>query len=187
MLYPKIANVKQSRTVTIIFFVASIFFSVMLMTINYTYSGRLSWSIIALVSIIYLWYSIIYILDKSVNLAGYVLFQMIADSLILFIIDYVFGFTKWSFSIGIPIVIMISNITMMIITMIKYKKYVKYAFYEILILLFSIVYDVVISFVSVHSPLLNIITLWICITNLSFVLIFSYDVIKIEIAKKFHI
>lgn len=187
MLYPKITNVKKSREVTTILIIISIFLSLMLMTINYTFSGKLNWSIIVIVSVIYLWYSIIYALDKSVNLASYVLFQMIADSFLLFIIDYCFGFTKWSFSIGIPIIIMVANITMMIITMIKYKKYVKYAFFEILILLFSIVYDVVISFVSIHSPLLNIITLWICITNLSFVLIFNYDVVKIELKKKFHI
>ena len=91
------------------------------------------------------------------------------------------------FRSGIPIVIMVSNITMLIITMIKQKKYVKYAFYEILILLFSIAYDVFISMVSIHIPLLNIITIWVCITNLSFVLILNFDVLKVEVQKKFHI
>lgn len=187
MLYPKITNVKKSREVTTIFIIISIFLSVMLMTINFTFSHKLNWSIVAIVSVIYLWISIIYALDKSVNLASYTLIQMLVISLFLFIIDFVFDFSKWSFSIGIPIVIMVSNITMLIITMLKQKKYVKYAFYEILILLFSIAYDVFISLVSIHLPLLNIITIWICITNLSFVLIFNYDILKVEIEKKFHI
>ncbi len=187
MLYPKITNVKKSREVTNICIIISVFLGIMLMTINYSFSHKLNWSIVAIMSIIYLWISIIYALDKSVNLASYTLIQMLVISLLLFIIDFVFGFQKWSFSIGIPIVIMVSNITMLIITMLKHKKYVKYAFYEILILLFSIIYDVFISFVSIHVPLLNIITIWICITNLSFVLIFNYDILKVEIEKKFHI
>lgn len=187
MLYPKIVSVNKSRKITKIFIICSIVVSIMLLIINYFCNSKLNWSIVAIASIVYLWFSTIYALDKSVNLAGYTLYQMISDSILIFIIDYVFGFRKWSLSIGIPIVIMISNITMVIITIIKNKKYVKYAFYEILIILFSIIYDVIISMASIHSPILNIITLWICITNLSFVLIFNYDILKLELEKKFHI
>lgn len=187
MLYPKIVSVNKSRKITKIFIICSIVVSIMLLIINYFCNSKLNWSIVAIASIVYLWFSTIYALDKSVNLAGYTLYQMISDSILIFIIDYVFGFRKWSLSIGIPIVIMISNITMVIITIIKNKKYVKYAFYEMLIILFSIIYDVIISMASIHSPILNIITLWICITNLSFVLIFNYDILKLELEKKFHI
>ena len=182
MLYPKITNIKRSREIITILKVMSVFLCLMLITINYTFSKNLNWSIIVIISIVYLWYSIIYALDKSVNLASYILFQMTVISILLFVIDYLFGFKQWSLSIGIPIVIMVS-----IITMLKYKKYVKYALYEILILLFSIIYNIAISIASNHSPLLNIITLWTSITNLSFVLILNYDVIKIEFQKKFHI
>lgn len=187
MLYPKIVSVNKSRKITKIFIICSIVVSIMLLIINYFCNSKLNWSIVAIASIVYLWFSTIYALDKSVNLAGYTLYQMISDSILIFIIDYVFGFRKWSLSIGIPIVIMISNITMVIITIIKNKKYVKYAFYEMLIILFSIIYDVIISMASTHSPILNIITLWIYITNLSFVLIFNYDILKLELEKKFHI
>lgn len=187
MLYPKIVSVNKSRKITTLFIICSIVVSIILLITNYVCNSKLNWSIVAIASIVYLWFSTIYALDKSVNLAGYTLYQMISDSILIFIIDYVFGFRKWSLSIGIPIVIMISNITMVIITIIKNKKYVKYAFYEILIILFSIIYDVIISMASIHSPILNIITLWICITNLSFVLIFNYDILKLELEKKFHI
>lgn len=187
MLYPKIANIKKSREVTNILMIISIFLSVVLIVINFLFSSKLNWSIVVISSVVYLWFSIIYALDKSVNLASYIFFQMIGDSVLIFIIDYFFGFKKWSLSIGIPIVILVCNLTMVIITMIKYKKYMKYAFYEILIILFSIIYDIIISMASIHSPLLNIITLWVCITNLSFVLIFNHEVLKVELEKKFHI
>lgn len=187
MLYPQIVNVNKSRTATKILLVISISISVALFIINYFVNKKLNWSIVAVVSIVYIWYSVIYILSKSANLASYILFQMVADSILVFIIDYVFDFRGWSLSIGIPIIIIACNITMVIITMIKSKKYMKYAFYEILILLFSIAYDIAISIASDHSPLLNIITLWVCITNLSLVLILNHEVLKIELEKKFHI
>jgi len=187
MLYPKIVNVKKSRQIINILRIISVFLSIILMIINYATSSKLSWSIVAIAGLIYLWFSIFYALDKSVNLASYTFFQMIGGSVLLFVIDYVFGFKKWSLSIGIPIVIMVSNISMVIITMLKYRKYTRYALYEILILLFSIIYNIIISMASNHSPFLNIITFWISITNLSFILILNFDVIKVEFQKKFHL
>lgn len=91
MLYPKITNVKKSRDIWTILIILSVFLDVTLMTINLMFSGRLNWSIIAIVSEIYLWISITYALDKNVNLASYTLIQMLVISLFLFIIDLVFG------------------------------------------------------------------------------------------------
>ena len=119
MLYPKIVSVNKSRKITTVFVICSIVVSIILLIINYVCNSKLNWSIVAIASIVYIWFSTIYALDKSVNLAGYTLYQMISDSILIFIIDYVFGFRRWSLSIGILIVIMISNITMVIITIIK--------------------------------------------------------------------
>lgn len=187
MLYPKITNVKQSRQVTYILLCITISISIMLLIINYECSHKLNWSIIAIVGMIYAWISTIYALDKNVNLASYTFLQMIELSILLLIIDFVFDFARWSLNIGIPIVIMVSNFTMMIITLIKYKKYVKYAVYEIMILLFSIVYNIIISFMSDSSLVLNIVTLWFSLTNLSFVLALNAKSLKVELQKKFHI
>ena len=187
MLYPKITNVKQNREVTILLCCLTIFISIMLMYINYKTIGILNWSIVAIVAMTYAWVSTFYALDKNVNLASYTFVQMISVSIFLVIIDFVFGFYKWSFNIGIPIVIMVSNLTMMIITLIKYKKYVKYAVYEIMILLFSIVYNIIISCMSDSSLVLNVITLWFSLTNLSFILALNGRSLKLELQKKFHI
>lgn len=186
MLYPKISNVKKSKELIYVLLATTISISLLLLCINYIYSKTLNWSIVAIGGIIYAWISVIYALDKNVNLASYTFVQMIEISILLVIIDYVFGFFKWSLSIGIPIVIMVSNLTMMLITLMKYKKYVKYAGYEIMILLFSIVYNIVISFMAESSLILNIITLWFCLTNLAFVLALNAKSLKIEIQKKFH-
>lgn len=187
MLYPQITNVKKDREIAYLLLFLSAFLSAMLLIINYNFSRKFNWSIVSIVGIVYVWVSTMYALDKNVNLASYTFLQMIELSILLFIIDYVFGFKKWSLSIGIPIVIMLTNLTMMIITLIKYKKYVKYAFYEILIILFSIIYNVAISFMHDSFIVLNIVTLWFSITNLSFILALNAKTLKIELEKKFHI
>lgn len=187
MLYPQITNIKKNRQITYLLLAFTISIAVLLLFINFAYSKKFNWSIVAIVGMIYAWISTIYALDKNVNLAAYTFLQMIEISILLVVIDVVFGFLRWSINIGIPIVIMVSNLTMMIITLIKYKKYVKYAVYEIMILLFSIVYNVIISFMSDSSLILNIITLWFCLTNLSFILALNAKSLKIEIEKKFHI
>lgn len=187
MLYPKITNVKKSRQITQLLLIITIIISIMLLVINYECSGKLNWSIVAIVGMIYAWISTIYALDKNVNLAAYTFLQMIELSILLVVIDFVFGFYKWSLNIGIPIVIMVSNFTMMIITLIKYKKYVKYAVYEIMILLFSIIYNIIISFMAESSLILNLITLWCSFANLSFILALNAKSLKVELQKKFHI
>ena len=141
MLYPQITNVKKNRQVTYLLLALTISIAILLLFINFSYSKKLNWSIVAIGGMIYAWVSTIYALDKNVNLAAYTFLQMIEISILLVVIDAVFGFFRWSLNIGIPIVIMVSNFTMMIITLIKYKKYVKYAVYEIMILLFNIIYN----------------------------------------------
>ena len=104
-----------------------------------------------------------------------------------YIIDFVFGKKGWSLTIGIPIVIITTNFSMMLITLIKYKKYVKYALYEIMILLISIIYNIMLCFISGSIAILNGIAFWFSLTNLAFVLTLNTRTLWLEIQKKFHI
>ena len=187
MLYPKLTNVKKSKEIIYLLSLITFFLFIMLGLINYIFSKKLNWSIVAIVSIIMVWRTVYKILDKSTNVASYLFLQMFYLSILLFVIDYVFGNIGWSFSIGIPIVIMITNTAMMILTLIKYKKYVKYALYEILILVVSIAYNIILCFISGKISILNAITFWISVTNLTFVLSLNAKTILLEFQKKFHI
>lgn len=187
MLYPKITNVKKSRELISFSAVTSAFIGTILIFINYVTSHKLNWSIVALAGIAYVWCSVFYALSKGVNLAKFTFIQMMLLSVLLVIIDYDFGFTKWSFSIGIPIVIMITNITMMIISIAKYKKYVKYALYEILVLIISIFYNMIVGLISKSYLAINFATFIVSFTNLCFILALNGKTLKIEFDKKFHI
>ena len=187
MLYPKLVNVKKSKEVIYILSFLNVFLFVIMLLINYIFSQKLNWSIVAIVSIIYLWRTVYITLKKNKNLASYIFMQLIYLSFLIYIIDFAFGNGGWSLTIGIPIVIMITNFSMMIITLIKYKKYLKYALYEIMILILSIAYNIFLCFISGKISILNGIAFWISVTNLAFVLALNGKSLSLEFEKKFHI
>lgn len=187
MLYPKLVNVKKSKEVAYIISFLNAFLFIMLLLVNYNFSRKFDWSIVAIVSIIYAWRTVYITLKKNKNLASYIFSQLIYISLLLYIIDYAFGNLGWSLTIGIPITIMTTNFAMMIITMIKYKKYVRYALYEIMILVISIVYNIALCFMSGSIAILNGIAFWFSLSNLAFVLALNAKTMWLEFPKKFHI
>ena len=184
MLYPEIKSIKKYKFMVNIFLIVTVFVSATLMLINYMFSQKISWSFIAILGIIYLWSTIIFALRKGINLGSTILIHTIQILILLFFIDFIFGFKKWSFTIGFPIVTMVSNLAMSIITMIKYKKYVKY---EMLILLISVLINLVIIAIFKEKIVLNIIALGITTLNFIIVLMLSAKTLKIELQKKFHI
>ena len=187
MLYPKIKNIKKSRAMMNISIIITIFISITLMLINFSFQKKLNWSIIAILGILYVWNTVVFSLKKCINLASSVLFQTIQILIILFFIDFIFGFKKWSFFIGFPIVNIISNLIMVILTIVKYKKYVQYAIYEIIILFLSILSNFIIMVVFKDRIVLNIISLCFAILNLIIVTVLNGKALKIELQKKFHI
>ncbi len=187
MLYPKLINVKKSKETIYILGFINVFLFILMLISNYMFSNKLNWSIVAIVSIIYIWRTVYISLKKNTNLASYIFSQLIYLSALIYIIDFAFGNKGWSLNIGIPIVIMIINFAMMIITMIKYKKYVKYALYEIMILTISIVYNIFLCMFSGKISILNGIAFWISISNLAFVIALNGKTLMLEFQKKFHV
>ena len=187
MLYPKLINVKKSKETIYILSFLNIFLFVMMVIINYSFSRKLDWSIIAIVSIVYIWRTVYITLKMNKNLASYIFSQLLYLSILLYIIDFALGNKGWSLSIGIPIVIMVTNFSMMIITLIKYRKYVKYALYEIMILVISVAYNIFLCVFSRKISILNGIAFWLSLTNLAFILSLNAKTLFLEIQKKFHI
>jgi len=187
MLYPKLQTVRKSKETIYIISFLNIFLFIMLLLINFIQSSKLDWSIVAIVGIMYAWQTVYITLKKSINLARYIFSQLLYVSVLLYVIDWVFGNKGWSLTIGIPIVIMTTNFAMTLITLIKYKKYLRYALYEIMILIISIVYNTFLCFMSGSIAILNAIAFWFSITNLAFVFSLNSKKILLEFPKKFHV
>ena len=187
MIYPKKLSSKKGDLIFKIFLISSFVLGILLFIINKLTTPDIPWATLTNAGIIYIWITVFYSIKKNTNIAGHVLIQAIAISLLTIFIDYKLGFEKWSINIAIPIIIIIANITMLILTIVSYKKYIKYAIYQLIIVLFSMIPVILIGENILENKVLSIVASSIYISNLILTLILSAKDVKEAVIRKFHI
>ena len=187
MIYPKKVSSKKGDLIFKIFLISSVILGIILFIINKLTTPNIPWATLTNAGIIYIWITVFYSINKNTNIAGHVLIQAIAISLLTVFIDYKLGFEKWSINISIPIIIIIANVTMLVLTIVSYKKYIKYAIYQLIIVLFSMVPVILLGENVLENRVLSIIASSISIINLILTLILSTKDVKEAIIRKFHI
>lgn len=187
MIYPKKLSSKKGDLIFKIFLISSVILGIILFIINKLITPNIPWATLTNAGIIYIWITVFYSINKNTNIAGHVLIQAIAISLLTVFIDYKLGFEKWSINISIPIIIIIANVTMLVLTIVSYKKYIKYAIYQLIIVLFSMVPVILLGENVLENRVLSIIASSISIINLILTLILSTKDVKEAIIRKFHI
>lgn len=186
MIYPEKIKAKKSDKIIKILLCTSAIIAITLWGINRLTTPDIPWAALANAGIIYTWITVIYSVRKNVNIAGHVLLQTIAISLLTVFIDYKLGFIGWSINIAIPIIIIISNITMLVLTIVSYKKYIKYAIYQLIIVLLSMLPILFMVEHMVQNKVLSIIATSISILNFILSLALCARDVKEVIIRKFH-
>ena len=133
MLYPKLSNIKRNNIILIASIAISIIVINILLIINVLVDKTNHWSMLCIAGIIYVYGTVIY------NIASNVFVQCLLVSLLILAIDYFIGYSGWSINIAIPIVIMVANSTLMVLTIVSRKRYMRYAMYHMLTFLFSMI------------------------------------------------
>ena len=164
----------------------SVFIAILLIVINKLTTPRIPWAAIANGGIIYAWIVLFYSIRKNINIAGHVLLQTIAISLLTIYIDYELKFKGWSIDIVVPILVIISNITMLVLTIVSHKEFIKYAIYQLLIVLFSLLPIILVTENMVQNKTLSIVASGISILNLGLSLILCARDVKEAVIRKFH-
>lgn len=186
MIYPEKIKAKKSDKIIKILISVSVAIAIILLFINRVTTPTIPWAALANAGILYSWVVVVYAIKKNINIAGHVLLQMIALSFLTIYIDYKIGNKGWSVSIAIPIMIMIANLTMLVLTIVSYKKYMKYVIYQLMIGLLSILPLIFVTEHIVQDKTLSIIASGISILNFVICLILCAKDIKEEIVRKFH-
>ena len=138
MLYPEIINIKKSNAIIKFLIVLTIMLSGICIAINLLTTQSLNWSLLVVLGFVYVWITTLYSIYRNVNIAAHVMLQLLTVSAVVFLIDYILGYKGWSLEIAIPIIIIIANVTMLVLTVVSRKRYFKYAISQIVILLFSL-------------------------------------------------
>lgn len=186
MIYPKKIKAKKSDKIIKILMMVSVAIAILLLVINKLTTPNITWAALANAGILYSWVVVIYSIKKNINIAGHLLLQLISLSILTIYIDYLLGEKGWSVNIAIPIMIMIANLTMLILTIVSYKKYMKYAFCQLMIVLFSMLPMILLTEHIVQDKTLSIIATGISVLNFVICLILSAKDIKETIVRKFH-
>lgn len=186
MIYPEKIKAKKSDKIIKILLSLSIGMALILVVINKLTTPSIPWAALVNAGILYSWVVVMYSIKKNINIAGHVLLQTIALSLLTFYIDYKLGMKGWSINIAIPIMIMIANVTMLVLTIISYKKYIKYAIYQLMIVFFSMLPIVFMTEHMVQDKTLSMIASGVSVLNFVLCLVLCARDVKEEIVRKFH-
>ena len=186
MIYPQKLNSKDGDIILRISIVTTIVLAVLLFVINKLITPEINWSAIANCGIIYAWITVIYSIKRNTNIAGHVLLQILMISVVMLYIDYRLGFRGWSINIAIPIILIVANAIMLILTILSYKKYINYAIYQLTIVLITIC-----LFIFVGKEIIGFKVLWqvtsiISILNLLVTISLCSKEIKEAIIRKVH-
>ena len=186
MIYPEKIKAKKSDKIIKILMSISVAIAIFLVVINKLTTSNIPWAALANGGILYVWIVVMYSIRKNINIAGHVLLQLIALSCLTSYIDYLLGEKGWSVNIAIPIMIMIANLTMLVLTIVSYKKYMKYAIYQLVIVLLSMIPVVLVTEHIVQDKILSIIATGISVLNLVLCLSLSAKDLKETLIRKFH-
>lgn len=187
MIYPKKIKSKKINEFLKISTYSLIIISIILLFINKLTTPNIYWSFLCIFGFVYINLTVRYSITKTRNIAGHVMIQTILLALLMIFIDYRIGFSGWSINISLPILIIISNIAMFIITIFNYKHYEKYATSQLIIVLLSLsmIYLVYKGYATTNA-LINI-SVIISILNFLISLVLCHKDFKEEIIKKFNI
>ena len=186
MIYPQKLNSKKGEIVFRVLLFTSITLGIILLLINRLTTPNIHWAALAICGIIYAWITVIYSIKKSANLAGHVFIQTIIISEVVLYIDYRIGFIGWSINIAIPIILMIANATMLILTIATRKNYIKYAIYQLMIVLISLISMWIIWDKIIKLMVLCNIAIIISVVNLLISLILCFKDVKEALIRKLH-
>ena len=180
MIYPQKLNSKKSNLILKLGVVLSVIVAILLVLINKLTTPQIPWAAITNGGIIYIWIVLFYSIRKNINIAGHVLLQTIAISLLTVYIDFELQFKGWS------ILVITSNIAMLILTIVSHKQFIKYVIYQLMILLFSFLPVIFITENMVQNKILSVIASGISIINLIISLALCTRDVKEVIIRKFH-
>lgn len=187
MIYPQKINSKNTDKIIKVLIIASVVLGLILFLINRIFTPNVPWSPITNAGIVYIWITVINAIKKNTNIAAHVLLQMTIISLLLVYIDNKLNFLGWSVYIGIPIINIIANITMLVLSIVCYKKYSRYAMYQLIIVLLSMIPIFLALNGLIEFKILHIVAIIISLFNLSISLILSHTEILKTLICKFHI
>lgn len=144
------------------------------------------WSLIAIGSIAYVAMTLRYSIMRRASLAGILIRQSLGVQVLLVIIDYMTGFSRWSFNYAIPSLILFDVIAVVFLILINRLNWQSYFMYQIAITIFSFIPLILWASGLITSPLMSIITVILSVSVLFITIILGDRSVKKELKRRFY-
>lgn len=145
------------------------------------------WAFMTIVAIVYLWISAMNVLRYTPNPASIMLCQLFCVSGLLFVIDYLTGYYRWSVNFVIPFLVMAAALVTSLMILIKPLKYRAYVIYLLVIAVLGVLSVLlwIFGWSEVEWPVVT--SAWVSAVCFFVVLVFSHRRTKNELHKRFHV
>lgn len=163
--------------------VLEIFFIV----INYYNYYGIKWSVITGGTIFYMILTLQYTVNKRDGHIIKIFVQMLGAMLLVIVIDCALGFSGWSFNIGIPLIILLLDVTILICMIINYENWQSYLLMQIFTLIMSVIHMVLYLLSLVRGPLLPWVTFGFSAVIFTSCLVIGGKKAGNELKRKFYI
>ena len=187
MLYPQKLSSKKSDLMIIIAILISVAVGGILILINHFATPCVHWAGLANAGILYIWVNVLYAINHNTNIASYVLLETFAISFLTSYIDYKTGNHGWAMSLAIPIVLIVANITMLVLTLVSHKKYIRYAVFQLVICFLSMLPLYFILQGLVRFRVLGFVSMGVSVVNFLVTVCLCARDIKDTLVRKFHL
>ncbi len=185
--YPYIKS-RFTRTLLLrlITFMAVVFIGASLLTDHLVPTGS-PWAVIVIAAIVYLWISAMNVLRNTPNPASIILCQLFCVSGLLFIIDYICGWYRWSVNYVIPFLIVGAAAATTLMIMIRPMKFRAYTIYQLVIAVISVLAVClwIFGYSEIEWPV--VVSAFVSLVCFAATLVFSHRRAKNELEKRFHV
>lgn len=160
---------------------------ILLIGFNAAYYQGIRWSMISGVAILYLLASLHQLILHPDSLVRKLFRQTVMVWLLLLVIDLALGFRGWSFTIGLPCVILSLDGIVLVCMIVQFRNWQNYLLLQMFALLVS-VFNVVLWLIQRHSfGILVWITLGVTALFFGFCVFFGNTKAKNELQRRFYI
>lgn len=187
-LYPNIADVVRKITIArrILLYIA-IAVGLICIFINYrNYDGRL-WSLIVIYGLIYIVIIVSLFSSERLTAYGKVGWTSFFALVYTFVIDIVFGFTRWSITYVLPSWLILMNIVLVIFMIVDHARFQSYILQEVNFVVISIVLYILVRVGILKDVVVAEVALMISILIFLGIVILGGRAAHTELARRFHI
>ncbi|HAX73130.1 MAG TPA: hypothetical protein DCY20_06365 [Firmicutes bacterium] len=135
----------------------------------------------------YLCLSVVFSLKVSRNLGPMIVVQVMFLSLLALLIDYTFGYSKWSINYVFPIAIMTGTLVLTLRMILQPKKFSDTVVYQLLLTLLGVICAILVVFHVVTFEFIAVLAGYYTIITFLGMFIFGDQKMVHELKKKFHI